>query len=54
MSVRMVGADDGIMVSQRSLTKRAVRFAQSKHIALVPLNEDATEHDCILRVTGLV
>ena len=31
MSDSMVGADDGIMVSQSGLTKRAVRSAQAKH-----------------------
>jgi hypothetical protein len=33
MSERMVGADGGLMVSQRGLTQRAVRSAQAKPIA---------------------
>lgn len=28
--------------------------AQATHIALAPLHEEATEHDCILRATELV
>ena len=54
MSDCMVGADDGIMVSQSGLTKRAVRSVQAKHIALASMNEDATEHDFILLATALV
>jgi len=49
-----VGADGGIMVSQSGFTKGAVRSAQAKQIALATLNEDATEHDFILRVNELV
>jgi hypothetical protein len=54
MSDSMVGADGGLIASQSGLTKGAVRSAQAKQIALAPLNEDAREHDCILRVTELV
>jgi hypothetical protein len=54
MSERMVGADGGLMVSQRGLTQRAVRSAQAKPIALAPLHEDARKHDCIPRATELV
>ena len=54
MSDSMVGAEDGIMVSQSGLTQRAVRSVQAKHIALATLSEDATKHDCILRATELV
>ena len=54
MSDRMVGADDGIMVSQRGLTTRAGQSAQAKHIALAPLHEDVREHDCIRQATELL
>ena len=50
----MERAVDDNMVCQRGLTQRAVRFAQAKHIALAPLHEDATKHDCILWATELV
>ncbi len=38
-----VGADGGIMVSNRGFTRGAVRSAQAKQIDLATLNEDATE-----------
>jgi hypothetical protein len=50
----MERAVDDIMVYQRGLTQRAVRFAQDTHIALAPLHDDGTEYDCLLRVTELV
>lgn len=49
-----VGADGGIMVSNRGFTRGAVRSAQAKKIALATLNEDATEHDFILKIGKLV
>ena len=49
-----VGADGGIMVSSSGFTSGAVRSAQAKKIDLATLNEDATEHDFIMRINGLV
>ena len=49
-----VGADGGIMVSSRNFTAGALRSAQAKKIDLAILNEDATEHDFILRINDLV
>jgi hypothetical protein len=49
-----VGAAGGIMVSSRGFTRGAVRSARAKKIDLAIVNEDATEHDFILQINGLV
>jgi|SRR5579871_236082 len=49
-----VGADGGILVSSKGFTDGAVKSAQAKRIALVTLNEDATEQEFILSIADVV
>ena len=49
-----IGANGGIMVSQSGFTSGAVQSARAKGIVLATLDEDATEHDFILRINDRV